>query len=69
MKYYIVLIGGVEGNCVCIAHEKDRDGRRVAGPKPWGGGRVVKKFTTDLDNILDAIPIDEIKKYLKGEEI
>ena len=64
MKYYIEIIGGVEGKCICISHEKDEGGRRVAGPKPWGGGAIVKRFTTTRDSILDAIPLKEIKEYV-----
>lgn len=34
------LTRGVEGDCLVL------DGTRIAGPKPWGGGRVVATFTT-----------------------
>lgn len=35
-----VLTRGVEGYCLSL------DGTRIAGPKPWGGGRVVATFAT-----------------------
>ena len=38
----IEVIVGVEGACLAI------DGTRVAGPKPWGGGRVVYGFDVNL---------------------
>jgi len=31
----VEIIQGVEGLCVAI------DGLRVAGPKPWGGGKII----------------------------
>lgn len=34
------LTRGVGGDCLVL------DGTRIAGPKPWGGGRVVTTFTT-----------------------
>ena len=35
------VIAGVEGPCLAL------DGTRIAGPKPWGGGRVVEEFETE----------------------
>lgn len=35
-----VLTRGVEGYCLSL------DGTRIAGPKPWGGGRVIATFAT-----------------------
>lgn len=35
------LTQGVEGNCLVL------DDVRIAGPKPWGGGRVIATFTTE----------------------
>ena len=32
------VIRGVEGDCLVL------DGMRIAGPKPWGGGRVIKEW-------------------------
>jgi len=28
---------------------------RVLGPKPWGGGKIVKTWTVDKKEILEAI--------------
>jgi len=55
MKAVIELINGVEGGCICICASGDDGGRRVAGPKPWGGGVVVKKWITTVEDIEDAL--------------
>ena len=43
---------GVEGHCILI------NDRRVAGPKAWGGGRIVHTWETTRNNILEALGID-----------
>jgi len=66
-KAYIDIIGGVEGSCVALSHEDDEGGTRIAGPKPWGGGRIKKRYTTTFDSILDGIPIEIVKDYLSEQ--
>lgn len=44
----VEVISGVEGPCLAI------DDTRVAGPKPWGGGRVVYTFKVKLRDLKDA---------------
>ena len=39
------VIRGVEGDCLVLGDENSGD--RIAGPKPWGGGQIVKQFRTD----------------------
>lgn len=34
----VELVEGVEGYCLCV------NDIRIAGPKPWGGGKVVKTW-------------------------
>jgi hypothetical protein len=53
MKVTIELIEGVSGQCVSI------NDRRVAGPKPWGGGRVVRTWHADVSDILKAVEEQE----------
>ena len=36
------VIRGVEGDCLTLGDEDG--GTRISGPKPWGGGQVVKTF-------------------------
>lgn len=38
------VIRGVEGDCLTLGDEDG--GTRISGPKPWGGGQVVKTFIT-----------------------
>lgn len=39
------VVDGVEGPCLGVTGPDRRGGFRIAGPKPWGGGRVVHEFT------------------------
>lgn len=55
----IKVIEGCEGGCFCI------NGYRVNGPKPWGGGRVVKEFDVDDDLVLRLI--EESKTKASGK--
>ncbi len=45
----IELVEGVEGPCIVI------NAIRVAGPKPWGGGEVVKTWRTEKAHVERAI--------------
>lgn len=51
----IEVISGVEGPCLSIGDGSI--GERVAGPKPWGGGRTIHSFqvkSADLRRLADA---------------
>lgn len=50
-KYVIIeIIKGVEGNSLYIG---DSDtGERIAGPKPWGGGRTIQSFRVKADDLI-----------------
>ena len=52
------IVRGVEGHCLVL------DGTRICGPKPWGGGRIVRTFRTD--GIYEAISKKELER-LKAE--
>lgn len=52
------IVSGVEGYCLVL------DGTRICGPKPWGGGRIVRTFRTD--GIYEAINKGELER-LKAE--
>ena len=60
-KINIEIIAGVEGPCVSI------NDYRVAGPKPWGGGKVTKTWITTPSNILQAFPKRIIQEFLKSD--
>lgn len=39
------VVRGVEGDCLILGDEDG--GTRISGPKPWGGGEVIKRFHVD----------------------
>ena len=43
------VIAGVEGPCIGL------NSIRIAGPKPWGGGKVVATFKVDHEDLLRGI--------------
>jgi hypothetical protein len=45
----IDLVNGVEGNSIYM------NDTRVCGNKPWGGGKIIKTWTTSIDNIENAL--------------
>lgn len=48
------IIQGPEGKCVSL------NDYRIAGPKPWGGGRIVQSWDVEIDDIERALaPIKE----------
>lgn len=52
-KVLVDVTSGVEGPCLCVGDGST--GRRVAGPKPWGGGSVVYQFWVDPEELIAAI--------------
>jgi hypothetical protein len=48
----VEVIGGVEGPCLAI------NNYRVAGPKPWGGGTVQRKWRAKGKDLLTAMQRD-----------
>jgi hypothetical protein len=46
----IEVVSGVEGLCLSI------NNTRVAGPKPWGGGRVIMSWKTKASRITESLP-------------
>ena len=57
-KCNVEIISGVEGLCLVI------NDTRVCGPKPWGGGKVVQRWTVDFDNL-----IEQIKQTMPDESL
>ena len=50
-KYVTIeVVSGVEGPSLSIMH--DGSGYRLAGPKPWGGGKTVHSFLVDVDELI-----------------
>jgi len=48
-KTTVTVISGVEGYSVYI------NNYRIAGNKPWGGGKVVCEFKVDKQTIIDRL--------------
>jgi hypothetical protein len=49
----IEVISGVEGPCLSVGTSSG--GTRVAGPKPWGGGRVTNSFKVSIDTLIKEL--------------
>lgn len=49
-KVDVEIIRGVGGFCVAV------NGTRIAGQKPWGGGKVVASWEVAAGDIRDALP-------------
>ena len=48
----IDLVWGCEGNCLVM------EDYRIAGPKPWGGGRTIQKFHTSISFLsVDSVTV------------
>ena len=58
----IAVCNGVEGPSVYI------NDYRVAGNKPWGGGKTIHSFKAEKSNIFHALKIEQILKE-KDDEI
>ena len=56
-----LVVRGAEGMALYI------DGKRVAGPKPWGGGSTIYTFKADRDAILTALSAGEGLRVFKDE--
>ncbi len=53
----VEIVGGVEGDCLVV------NNYRIAGPKPWGGGRSVKTFRIKES---DFLALDFISQALQA---
>jgi len=58
MNVNIEIVSGVEGNSLYI------NDYRVAGPKPWGGGRVI----ASIPNVESHYLIEDLKRFVKDLE-
>lgn len=52
---YIELIKGVAGDSLSISKDYTQGGKRVAGPKPWGGGAVTKRWVVNPQDLIKDI--------------
>lgn len=54
----IELVNGVEGNSIYL------NDTRICGPKPWGGGSVIKQWTTSVRELENALGIKFTEEQL-----
>jgi hypothetical protein len=54
-SWVIDYIDGVEGPSLSLAQTSKDGGTRFAGPKPWGGGRILRSWAVDPANIFEAL--------------
>jgi hypothetical protein len=65
----VTHIKGVEGPSLYL------NDRRVSGPKPWGGGSVVREWKTSLRDILEAVlddrdePSEELTRLAREDAL
>ncbi len=57
-KINLELVSGVEGNSIYL------NDYRICGSKPWGGGSVIKKWTTSIRDIERALGIKFTEEQL-----
>ena len=50
----ILLVKGVEGFSLNVV-DSEGYGKRIAGSKPWCGGKIVGSFTIKASELIDAI--------------
>lgn len=54
-KIIIDVIEGSEGQSIYI------NDYRVSGPKPWGGGKLIKSFSCSSADVCRALKIEEAR--------
>jgi hypothetical protein len=60
-SWVIQGVVGVEGPSLSLSPTAKSSGTRIAGPKPWGGGRAVRSWSVDPQDIFEALG------YTQGE--
>lgn len=54
-SWVIQYVDGVEGPSLCLTQTDKDGGTRFAGPKPWGGGRIVRSWAVDPEDVFGAL--------------
>lgn len=50
-SFEAMLVDGVEGLAIYL------NGYRIAGPKPWGGGKTMRRWSVSEDDIVAALKV------------
>lgn len=66
MMVMFEVVSGVAGPSLYIMDEGGKSGYRLSGPKPWGGGSVLHKFSVDLDELVASLPHRPARKARGG---
>ena len=51
---FIEIVGGCEGDSISISNAEG-SGKRICGPKPWGGGNVKQRWKVSIKDIESAL--------------
>ncbi len=63
-KFDLILCEGVEGKSVYL------NDYRIAGPKPWGGGKVLQAWKVSADDIqMSGVLSRRTRKQDEGETV
>jgi len=54
-KVLVEVISGPEGPCLSVSNNGNGNGMRVAGPKPFGGGRITHAFRPSAKELREAV--------------
>ena len=61
------VISGVEGRCLAVTDKKGVCLHRIAGPKPWGGGKTVCSFEVSRDELMKQLGMTELSAKMEAE--
>lgn len=56
---FLDFVSGKAGPCICLGNQDG--GYRIAGPKPWGGGRTQHRFSVDIEELKKVIADYEVR--------
>lgn len=54
-SWVIQYVDGVQGPSLCLTQTDKDGGTRFSGPKPWGGGRIVRSWAVNPEDIFGAL--------------
>lgn len=54
-SWVVEYVDGVEGPSLSLSPTAKSSGTRIAGPKPWGGGKVVRSWAVNPEDIFEAL--------------
>lgn len=69
-SWVVEYVNGVEGPSLCLNMTSVSSGTRIAGPKAWGGGNVVRTWAVDIEGLFEALGFkhDEAAALAKAVE-